>query len=294
MKKSLPAALIIGITIGFAVTAVTLGLGVTHIVCNRGSPIGWSGTIASPYSIALAPPGGFVNASYSLTTVYNSSYRTGESGSSDLPMNSSWADIGALNWTLYSEGSSTALGWGSQAQCNGVILVPGPFFQWSCGGCVISPPATPGVGQRLVVPPQFYNASPSAVINASYGPAPAATFTWSENQTAFEWSSPEGVSGFPGTAAPFSEFGRSFGIGITTIQSAIQFGVPIHLLSGGSELIPASFPQDWPAGPPGGTTMTITMTYVLPMSSGQGTWAVYLPGNGGPYSPGGLVFEQIS
>lgn len=290
MKKRLPVVLAVAAAIGFAITAVSFGVGATHIVCSQGPVLGWSGTLASPIAIAPAPPGGYVNSSYSLTTVYNSTYEAGESGWSDLPQNSSSADSEDLNWTLFSERSTTALGWGSEAQCNGDVLVPGTGLG-GCGGCVVAPPAPAGIGQRLVVPSQLYNDSSSALINASYSPTPIATITWSGNQSGVQWTNPAALSD-RATIGPFYEYGHLFGLGISVRQSSIGFGVPIHLLAGGNEIVTASFPQDWPAGPPGGTTLTIEMTYVLPESSAQGTWAVYLPGGEGSFSPGGLLFEQ--
>ncbi len=290
--------LVWGVAVGLLIPALVLGVGATHLVCTVGPVIGSSGWIASPDAFALAPPGGFVNFSFYELTVFNSSSSSAWGSYSELPLNTSVMDFNAVNWTLHDENSSVAFGWGSNAPCRGVSLAPGfggavPGLS-GCSG-PITQPAPAGVGQRLDVPLQFTACGlPSAVVNATYGSTPLATFSWVANATSVGWDDPPALQAIGASPGPFNEHGQLFGLAITLKATTIDFGVPIHLLNGSQEIIPASFPQDYPWGPPGGTNLTISWTYVLPMTTGQGTWSVYLPGDSGPFSPGGLLFEQTS
>ena len=299
LTPRLVPGLVLGVIAGVVVPALVLGIGATHTACSLGPVIGSSGLLASPDDIALAPPGGFVNSSVYVLTVYNSSFRTAMGAYSLLPQNSSSSTFELLNWTLHSELSSSAFGWGSNSPCPAASWPPasGTAGGWtsSCSTCPIAAPAHAGVGQRLVVPPQF-NAGgvPSAVINESYGPMPFASFAWGLTQGGIGWSSLPQPAAAKISVGPFYEHGQLFGLGVTLTSTGIQFGIPIHLLSGTEVVVPASFPADWPFGPPDGTNLTITMTYVFPATTGQGTWAVYLPGPGSPFSSGGLLFEQTA
>ena len=290
MKRSLSVAIALGIALGVAFPALALGVGATHVICTKGPVIGWSGALATPDMVSIAPPGGSVNSSYSVP---------GGSGYSAIPQNSSSAFFDVYNWTLNSTISSVALGWGSNAPCPGDSLGTGPVggnVPWSgCGGCAVAAPAPSGVGQRLIIPQQvFYGSLPSALMNATYGMTPNASVTWNESGGGVTWTNSTGLSGLPVTFAPFYEYGALYGFAITLKQSGIHFGIPIHLITGGVENIAASFPQDLQRSSPGGVYLSITMTYVFPATTAQGTWAIYRAGAGSPFSVGGLLFEQTA
>lgn len=292
MKRPLSVGLALGLVVGAALPIVAFGVGTTHVVCSPGPVIGWSGPLATPFEVALAPPGGFVNLSYNMP---------GEFGWSDLPMNDSTADYGVYNWTVSSQNRTEALGWGSNAPCSQITLgvsatLGNPPPPWGgCGGCQVAPPAPSGIGQRLSVPQQlFYSTLPTALMNATYGVTPNATITWNESNGGVTWSNPAGLSGLPVTIGPFYEFGRLYGLNVTLKQSEIRFGIPIHLITGGTETVPASFPLDFPYHYSEPNYLSITMTYVFPAATAQGTWEIYLAGAGSPYSVGGLLFEQTA
>jgi|GEM_PF-3148834 len=290
MKRSLSVVIVLGIAVGVAFPAIVLGVGVTHVVCTKGPMIGWSGALATPDMVSLAPPGGFVNSSYKVP---------GGSGYSTIPQNSSFGNFEVYNWTLNSTISSVALGWGANGPCPGDTLGTGPVggnIPWGgCFGCPVAAPAPSGIGHRLIVPQQvFYCSLPSAIMEATYGAAPNATVTWNESGGGVTWRNSTGLLGLPVTFGPFYEHGVLYGFAITLTQSGIHFGIPIHLITGGVENISASFPQDFQWSPPGGVYLSITMTYVLPATTAQGTWAIYVAGAGSPFSVGGLLFEQTA
>ena len=280
MKRPARVGLAVGVAIGLVLTAGMLGTGATHLVCSQGPVIGWSGWLATPYTIPLAPPGGLVNSSFWIDIGGAPVY-----GESTVPQNFSSADTDTLNWSLHSENTATAPGWGSSTPCPGSDLVMGPSAG-GCGGCQVAPPATPGVGQRLEVPSRF--AVDSALINASYGTTPIASFSWTQAGEGTQWSN-LGTGAFPAGVGSFYEYGHLIGLYLQIQVSSIHFGVPIRLTSGTMEIFPASFPESVP-----GTGYAANMTYVFPSVTDQGTWDVYAAGAGSPYSVGGLVFEQTA
>ena len=298
MPQPLRTGLVIGVVVGLALAGAVLGVGATHIVCSAGPVLGQSGTLVTPLDVALAPPGGYVNASWLLKTVFSQNESVSILEWSTFPENSTRTDIFAYNWTLRGENSSTAPGWGSDSPCDGRTLIEsGALANGSsgCGGCPIAPAVPAGVGQRTIVPEQFYyNGVPSVLINASYGEAPIASFSWNDTAGALTWSNPGGFDGLPVSLAPFYEFGVLYGLGITLSLSGIGFDVPIQLTNGQSITVPTSFPAAFNTQETSTTTMSITMTYILPLSTDQGSWNAYLPGDGGPFSLGGLLFEQTA
>ena len=280
MRRPIVVGLAIGLAIGLAVPVLLLGVSESHVVCSVGPVIGSSGWISTPLDIALAPPGGSVNSSMAV----GGSYRVAEGSS--FPSNDTTVDTIALNWTLHSETSTTVLGWGTTSKCDGESLVAGTSIG-GCGGCVVAPPTPAGIGQRLVVPSQLGN--DFAVINGSYGSAPIASFNWSVSNGGVTWSNPLGLAGMPVELGPFFERGQLFGFKVELSLSGIEFGVPIHLAAGGLRVIAASFPASVP-----GMTYAASMTYVLPASTAQGTWAIFLAGSGSAYPLGGFLFEETA
>jgi hypothetical protein len=93
----------------------------------------------------------------------------------------------------------------------------------------------------------------------------------------------------PSVAGPYYVDHTFIGLGPRVQLSEIHFGVPIHLLNGTLELIPSGFPSAVPA-----VLLSITITYVFPVTDDQGTWNMYPAGGGGAFPLGGFVFEQTS
>ncbi len=131
-------------------------------------------------------------------------------------------------------------------------------------------------------------------MNASYGSEPNASFTWHETGGGVTLSNLTGFAGLPVAISSFYEFGHLYGLNITFKQSGIKFGIPIHLTSGAMEDVTGSFPHDFPWAPPGDDYLSISMNYIFPADTAQGSWNVYLAGAGSPYSVGGLLFEQTA
>ena len=298
MRQPFRIGIVLGVVVGVALAGAVLGIGTTHIVCSAGPVLGQSGTLVAPWEVEIAPPGGYVNMSYQVQTVFNQSLTVGFGGWNDVPLNSTHADVSGYNWTLRGEQASVVAGWGPDPACTGRTLVATPALangSSGCAGCPVGASVPAGVGERTVVPTQFsYNGVPSVLINASYGATPVADFSWDVTDGAPVWSNPGDFDGLPVSLGPFYEAGRLYGLGITISFTSLGFEVPIVLTSGQTIDLPASFPAAFSPGIGATTTLSEVMTYILPATSGQGTWAVYLPGNGGPYSLGGLLFEQTA
>lgn len=295
--KPILIGLILGVSLGIALPATALGVGATHTVCVEGAVMGWSGLIATPTVVGLAPPGGLVNVSYSEHVTVSSTYSWTDSAASAEPVNDSSVDVGVSNWTLVSILAEQIPGWGPVVHC--------PTFSWGrgslnglvsggCDGCQIAPPVPGGIGNRLEVPTQFYYDSvPSTILNASYTSSPAATFTWNGSARDVTWSSTGPLENLTSYVGPFYEGKVLVGLGVQVHYSSIHFGVPIQLTDGSREVIPASFPADIP-GPWENATIAIDYSYVFPLSTSQGSWQVYVPGLGSPYATGGLLFVQTA
>ena len=298
MEKGSKRALVAGCIAGLLIPVLVIGVGASHTVCSLGPAIGFSGPIASPTLLAIAPPGGLVNAS-SYVRTSNGTATTAYGSYTTTLVNSSVMDFEVVNWSLHSENSTSAFGWGSNSACPGLVLVPvgsrGVMSFGSAPGPVPAPEPG-GVGVRTQVPPQFVaNGVPSAIMNETYGASPIGSVDWAANAEGMEWEGPSPALAALGTGiGPYYVNHTLFGCGVTISFTEIRFGVPIQLLNGTRETVPASFPGDWPIGPAGATNMTIAMTYVFPVPSGGGSWNVYLAGEGGPLSPGGLLFEQTA
>lgn len=299
MKRAWTSALAAGAVVGFLLPAIALGVGTSHLVCVVGGITGWSGVIATPTDIALAPPGGAVNYSSSLNTVWSSTDASGLTGASEAPLNWSTVDMYQQNWTFRSESTQRVLGWGASPQCPGVLTANGgPTGEYgACFACLIANATPSGVGNRLLIPqPVVVEGTPLASVNLSYAPSPAGSLSWTATSTGVvSLSESAGLRELPVSVEPFYELGQFIGLGITLLQQQqLSFGVPIHFLNGSTVVVPASLPTDWPVGPAGATSFSLTLTYVLPASTDQGSWAVYLAGSGGAISAAGLLFEQTS
>jgi hypothetical protein len=300
VRRRLGIVMAVGIACGIAIPLGVLGVGVTHTECSSGPIIGWSGPLLTPWDVALAPPGGYVNSSYELTSVSsNFSVQTG--GGSTIPKNATTSDFEVDNWTMNSESSNQIPGWGAAVSCPPYILEEGYDTSGvtgisGCDGCQIVPSAPEGIGQRLLVPEEFYfNSTPSTVINASYNAPPIATFSFHQVPGGIQFSSPGNFSDLPFTDGPFYEFGQLYGFELTVVLSTIQFGVPIHFTNGTSETVPGAIPTDLTRIQSSESiSFSIHMTYVFPFATAQGTWNVYAAGAGSPYSIGGLLFEQTA
>ena len=298
MQKGSKRALVTGCIVGLLIPVLVIGVGASHTVCSLGPAIGFSGPIASPTLLAIAPPGGFVNASFYALTLNGSETEAYGSYTTAL-VNSSVMDFEVVNWSLHSEDSTSALGWGSSATCPAVVLVAAGTHGVSYSGSATGPvpaPVAGGVGVRTQVPTQFLvHGVPSAILNETYGASPVGSVDWVPSAEGMQWEGPSPALAALGVSiGPFYVNHILFGCGVTISLTEIRFGVPIQLLNGTRETVPGSFPGDWPVGPAGATNMTIAMTYVFPLTSGGGSWGAYLAGEGGPLSSGGLLFEQTA
>ena len=290
-------AFLAGVVIGLVLPMTVLGVGATHSVCSSGSLLGWSGLVATPDEVTLAPPGGFVNDSWVQHVVVSSTFSFSTGGYSAYPINFSRADFGVTNWTLSSVVTSRAPGWGPDARCPADALGTGSLKglgSGGCTGCEITPPTAGGVGNRLLLPSQFYYGTvPSVILNTSYSSIPAASFSWMETGGGVEWSSSASLQNLTTGIGPFYLNGSLLGLGVTAHFSTIRFGIPIHLLSGGTETYPGSYPLDY-SGSWESVSLSITQTYVFPAATEQGDWSVYVAGAGSAFSPGGLLFVQTA
>jgi hypothetical protein len=285
MKRSVRVGLCVGLVVGVALPLVALGVGVTHVVCNQGSALGWGGRLlATPLNVAVPPPGGFVN--YSVTVSMNGSEV--QTYFSPLPSNASVASWLSYNWTAYSETASTTPGWGPAPKCPAYALAPGALY--GGGNCFLAAPTPAGIDERSAIPDDLNSCgSPSALINATYGASPISNFDWVNTSQGEQFSVPTGPGSYQLTAGPFFEHQQLYGFGVSVRLSSIQFGLPIPVRSGGVEDFAASLPEDVP-----GLSLQGSLTYVFPAATDQGSWDVYLAGPGSPYSVGGLLFEQTA
>jgi hypothetical protein len=290
-------SLAIGILIGVSLPVLVFGVGATHTICREGPILGTSGPLVAPFEVSVAPPGGLVDTTFALNTSFGGTPYSSFGGGLIQPENGTSAALWAYNWTLRGENSTTVAGWGPAVACTGRdLLASGSLANGSSGcGCSIAPPVSAGVGQRVELPARLsYNGVPAVLLNETYGPTPIASFNWSENDSGVRWSNPGNFAGLPVTVGPFYEFNRLVGIGIFLHLSKISFGVPINITGGGVENLPASFPSAFGLSSGEEITMSIATAYILPADTDQGSWSVYLPGGGGPFSPGGLLFEQTA
>lgn len=288
--------LVVGVVVGFLLPSAAFGVGASHTICSTGREIGWSGALATPDAIAMAPPGGFVVTQWWVYWFIETDHRSGEGGFNTAPVNSTSSWFDTVNWTLSSIVSSNEPGWGTSEHCleysygfgsgNASVGVSG------CGGCPILPPVPQGIGNRLNLPDQFsYGNLSSVMINASYGPTPDGTFSWhmSGNRSVLT-----GLTTLPVNTSLFYQNGAVLGLAITLHQRGTAFGIPFQLASGGTLNLPASLPTDISEGCACQSEMWINNTYILPIATDQGTWNVYWPGEGGPFSPAGLLFIQTA
>jgi hypothetical protein len=293
VKRLTLVSLVIGVAVGLALPMGVLGIGITHQGCTVGPIIGWSGDLASPWYLALAPPGGFVNYSFWVQWTW-SNHSYGFGGYTDVPVNATDSDFDVYNWTLQSERPTQVWGLGPSTPCPKYVLGL-VSAGWSCA-CIVAPPTPGGVGQRLVVPSPFYSGStPSAVINASYDAGPIGSVTFQPMDGGIEWSNPGNLSGLPVTDGPFYEGGELVGLGFTIRMTTPHFGVPIRFVNGTVEDFTGTLPMNlWPTDPPQSMTYQCEMTYILPLTPTPQAWNIYAAGEGSPYSVGGLLFVQTA
>lgn len=286
-------SLVIGIVIGAAIPAGALGIGATHIGCSQGKNVGLSGAVSVPIAVAIPPPGGSVNWTYSYTT-YLGDHNYTLAGVSTVPDNySAFASV-IYNWTAVAETTTTLLGRGPNAACPAVALEsPPPNLGGGCSGCSAAPSTPAGVGQRSAIPTGLPPASGGSVyLNASYPSAPSAAFSWSSSGGgATTLSNVHNFSAFmpPSVTGPFYVGDRFVGLGLSVRLNEIQFGVPVQMTSGAMVVLPSELPSAIPRA-----SLSILITYVFPAEDDQGTWNMYPAGANSPYSLGGYVFEQTS
>jgi hypothetical protein len=300
MKHPMGVGLSIGVVVGLILAGLTLGVG-THTVCVQGAAVGTGGPLLSPYDIAIAPPGGYVNSSWS--TWQNSSEGSSQtSGGSAFPFNSSTSSFDIDNWTLYAERSTSTLGLGSEPRCPAYSLVASPGWSVAgisgCFGCSVLPATSGGIGQRVIVPPQFYlDTVPSVLVNGSYDSQPLSTVSFSLAQNG-DWEQSNANNNLSGYGITFGEFiynGTGFGASFSVTYKQSHFGVPIRFTNGTIEDFLGGLPTDENSTLySGNLSVSVTMTYVLPAASSASTWEVFLPGGDSPYALEGLLFEQTA
>jgi len=298
VTKAWIAGLTAGIVVGLCLPVVAFGVGATHLVCVRGPEIGTHPDLRVPAAIGLAPPGGLENLSYVEIQTFNQSawQKVGITGPAD---ESSIGYLDAYNWTGYEQSQQEQLGEGSSARCPSQVVVPSGVAidpatpLWQYGGLPLAPPIPAGIGNRVVLNPQQPLGPDSAVINVNYSSSPVASFWWNYS-SGLEWWNLNEIGGVPVEMGPYYEDGVVVGLGIQTSVRNISFGVPIATASGGTDVIPASFPSALNLTGAGTISYFVNTTYIFPNSSDQGTWDVYLTGPGSPISPGGFFFVQVS
>jgi len=305
-------ACVVGIALGVALPVTAFGIGAshsTHLVCVEGSLLGSSGPLATPVAIGVAPPGGYVSYGGGVLT----SGQTNSTGSfvpSDFPLNNSSADLMIFNWTLHSQTAATVIGAGASATCPEAILAPTQDIpRGDPSNCTLWPIASPvpfGIGQRTAIPSQFQlGRIPSAIVNQSYPPVPIGNFTWDTGNSSglptISWTYAPQIEHAPPwnitvTIGPsvWPPTPGYFGLAIMLDVHSIAFGVPIHLLNGTEETVPASFPANWIWNASGQSSMEAQISYVIPAATGEGTWNVYLAGGSNPLAPAGLLFQQVT
>lgn len=306
VKAAWVAALAVGIAVGVALSVLALGASVahpTHVVCVEGPVLGWSGPLASPETIGVAPPGGYVDYYVDVFNPGQTNY-TGSFEEAPSPSNVTNADLQVFNWTLRSQATSTVSGSGPAVFCAKVVLVPTQNIPASDPSnrtmWPVLPSVAAGVGHRTVVPSQFnVGTIPSVSIDESYPLTPIGNFTWDIAKNDTEWSitpDPALIHMRDLRLEPWNwpPTGGFFGTEIALSIANFSFGVPIHLLNGTEETVPASFPANWIWNTTGHTVFAGELDYMIPMTTGEGTWEVYLAGGGDSLSPGGLLFEQLT
>lgn len=290
--RPIAIAVTIGIALGLAIPAATFGTGVTHQGCAQGKVVGWSGWVATPWILAIQPPGGFVTWSVNFTT-HEGLYINTTGGASPELVNSTTTDYAIYNWTAVAETKTTVQGWGPNGDCPPIKLLPPSALRSSCVGCPVAPTTPAGVGERSVIPTGFSSSSNASVkINATYPGTPSSTFSWSSSgagdvliRNINNFSSYMSTS----AAGPLYVKGVFLGLGLQIQLSRIQFGVPIHMLDGTVQTLHSEMPASVP-----GAALSITITYAFPVTGDQGTWNMYYAGSDSAYPLGGFVFEQTA
>jgi len=297
-RSSIGVALAVGCVIGVATSTLLLGLGSASTLCFRGPALGSSGPTISPDAVAVPPPGGFVNWSVGQTEGHLGGYLGLGDSSSSFPVNASGLSFSVRNWTLYSVtagGVPTLMRHGS---CPAYELVASTVSWGGLAGSLPGRSASAGIGERSLVPVQLEGGwlpgdlrnYSSVFLNGSYGPAPVASFSWhSIGGGEVDVRAPVNLSAQFSYVGPVRVNGSFIGLGLRATLSEITFGVSI--LSRGS--VVGIFAGGEPSGFPG-VHLSIQITYILPATVDQGTWAVYAAGGGSGYPLGGYLFEQTS
>lgn len=284
------ASLMVGLAIGVTLPISVIALSPGGETCGPGTILGWSGPVATPIIVAIPPPGGLVNWSASLTAPPGSPYTPG-SDSSAGPVNDTVAAYMIYNWTLGSIKASRTTGFLRSADCPLYDLRATANLGGGCTGCVIAPAVSQGVGQRSVIPASFNTGQTTSVLlNASYPSIPLASFTWSYTLSGgVVIQTGDNLSALFSTVGLFRENGSVVGLGLRVVLDSVGFGVPVMLVGGGSSVYPSGVPEGFP-----GATLVVSLTYILPLSSEQGTWQVFAAGGSSGQPLGGYLFEQTA
>jgi hypothetical protein len=261
-------AILVGGLIGTAVFVVGFGTLISHTECVPGPELGWSGPVNTPTGVYVPPPGGQI--------LYQGSVGNG-SWATTVPEWNTTAEFSLFNWTLRDNLSVEVAGTGPSISCPSTSLSASSLGH-GCAGCELAPGVPAGVGERVALPARFeYAGNSSTIFNASYPPSPIGNFTW--HATVGGVASTESTALLNADLA-FASNGTT--LVIHTSFAGYGFGVPIHLLNGGTTTITGAFDEEnW-------------LTYLFPPDSDQGTWNVYAAGGSGAFAIGGYLFVQTA
>jgi len=277
-------ALVIGIAIGSCLPAGVYNAEFQS--CVKGPLLGSTDPLLTPTSIVIPPPGGYVAWS---SWFSGDSYVTSGEGSTAGMVNSTDGVGNLIPWDLWMQHFSHPVLFGAAVGCNNLLEPAGPYNEGA--SFIVAGPTPAGVGEQSQVPSWLTLPGYQSVeINASYGPTPLATFSWSSSVdgqlTFYE------MNDWPAAHASFEPYwnGSVFvGLGLVVHLSSLTVGIPIHLVDGPTLLISGSIPQIFPEA-----ALSINATYIFPASDDQGTWGIFAAGGSSSIALGGLVFEQTS
>jgi len=287
-------SIVCGVAIALVATEVVLPISLrpaeTHFDCLAGAVLGSSGPTPTTLAVSVAPPGGFDNTVLSVNngSVSNTTTGAGIYGS----WNDSRAFFEMFNWTLYSVRPVATAESNAPRSCAPYVLDAGPALgNGTISNVSIAPALSNTTFTYEDLPGNFSSQGlPSVRFDASYPSGPVGAFAWTARGYS-EWSFGTPIRQlFPSLYyAQNASYPEGLAITLNVSSSQFGFGVPIHLLTGGTLVVPANDSIALP-----GSSVSLTITYVFPNVTDQGTWAVFEVGAGSPMSIGGLYFLRTN
>jgi hypothetical protein len=233
-----------------------------HTACEAGGVLGSSGPLWTTLGVYVPPPGGSARG----VSVLNG---TGFGGGGQ----NSTAIFGTYNWTLVVNRTVQVAGSGVSENCPADSLVA--LSDHATCICSLGPGVPAGIGQRVELNTTSWE--PSSVVDANYSATPVGSISWQVAGSGFDLDESASLAD---SGLLFRWVNQSLDANLTTRLD--QFGIPIRLLSGGTEVVGGTFP------------VNSTITYSFPAATDQGTWSVYSAGEGSPYPIGGYLFVQTA